>query len=84
MKEVNELTIKQKIISLITIITTISIIIILIILCFTIMETEIREQNLCCNEEYGEGNWYFKEITGTEEAYNITKCKQLIDENKNG
>jgi len=29
----------------------------------------MQRTNNFCDEKYGEGNWYFKDITGTEEAY---------------
>ena len=51
----------------------ISLVVLVVFICsFAVIQTQadaMQRTNDFCNDKYGEGNWYFKDITGTEEAY---------------
>ena len=57
-----------------TVICILSILLILFsfIIVFNTLKDSGQEVGVFCNEKYGAGNWYWKDITGTQEAREIS------------
>jgi len=49
----------------------ITVIVIFFIVAIQVQGDVMQRTNNWCNENYGAGNWYFKDITGTKEADKI-------------